>query len=239
MFTPDANIESAAQLTWALVLACAAKLVPAIKTVKNGEWKREEAIGLELARKTYGIIGLGRIGMRVAEIANVFGMDVVAYDPYCDEQNFKDSDAERLAFEEVLKRADVISFHVPATNETRQMLNRSNLEYINRGVIIVNTSRGSVFNENDLAEATEKGWIGALGLDVFEKEPLSRTSKLLTFNNVIALPHIGANTTEAFQKASEQAALKVLRFFLDSSTSDTLPPKAAWYGAQMPFQAKA
>jgi D-3-phosphoglycerate dehydrogenase / 2-oxoglutarate reductase len=238
MFTPDANVESAAQLTWALVLACANKILPATKTVKSGEWKREDVTGLELARKTYGIVGLGRIGQRVAEIANVFSMDVVAYDPYCDEQNFKDCDAERLAFEELLKRSDVISFHVPATKETYQMLNRSNLEYINRGVIIVNSSRGSVLNENDLAEALERAWIGAVGLDVFDKEPLARTSKLHSFSNTVMVPHIGANTAEAFQKASEQAALKVLRFFMDSSTSDTLPPKAAWYGAQAPFQAK-
>lgn len=236
MFTPDANIESAAQLTWGLVLASVNHLLAAHKMVKSGEWNRSHIIGTELHRKTYGIVGLGRIGSRVAEFANVFGMNVLAYDPYISEQQFRNADAERVAFEEILRRSDVLSFHVPATAETKYMLHRSHFEYINRGIILVNTSRGQVIAEQDLCQALEKGWIGAAGLDVFEKEPLSRDSKLLTFSQVILTPHIGANTTDAFQKASEQAALKLIRFFIDSSTTDTLPPKSSWYGAQPPFQ---
>jgi D-3-phosphoglycerate dehydrogenase len=235
MYTPDANVESAAQLTWSLVLAGAHHLSEAHKSVKAGTWREALPAGTELHRKTYGIVGLGRIGSRVAEIANVFGMNVIAYDPYLDDPQFREADAERVAMEELLKRADVISFHVPATGETHNMLTASNLEYINRGVILVNTSRGSVISEMDLCSALAQGWIGFAGLDVFEKEPLQRTSRLLTFSNVILTPHIGAYTHEAFQKASEQAALKLLRFFMDGSTSETLPPKAAWYGAQPAF----
>ncbi len=235
MFTPEANVESAAQLTWGLVLACANKIPQAFRALKAGEWNREQAVGFELNRKTYGIVGLGRIGRRVADMANAFGMSVIAYDPYADESVFREAGAERVAYEEILKSSDVLSYHVPKTIETHHMLNRSHFEYIHRGLILINTSRGSVVHEQDLCEALENGWLGAVGLDVFEKEPLPRNSKLLQYNNVIATPHCGANTTEAFAKASEQAALKLIRFFVDSSTSDTLPPKAAWYGAVPPW----
>jgi D-3-phosphoglycerate dehydrogenase / 2-oxoglutarate reductase len=236
MFTPEANVESAAQQTWALVLACANRIPQAHRGMKAGEWNREAVTGFELSHKTYGIVGLGRIGKRVAQIANAFNMNVIAFDPYTDESSFRQVDAERVAYEELLKRSDVLSFHVPKTTETEAMLNRSQFEYIHRGMTIVNTSRGSVIHEADLCEALENGWIGAVGLDVFEKEPLPRQSKLLNHSNVVLTPHCGANTTEAFAKASEQAALKLIRFFVDSSTSDTLPPKAAWYGAVPPWK---
>lgn len=236
MFTPNANIESAAQLTWSLVLACSNKLTLAHRMMKAGEWNRDALIGTEMNKKTYGIVGLGRIGKRVSDIANAFGMNVLAYDPYCDDASFREAGAERVAYEEILKGSDILSYHVPKTPETKYMLNRSHFEYIHRGVILVNTSRGSVIHEQDLCEALENGWIGSVGLDVFEKEPLPRSSKLLNYQNVVMTPHCGANTHEAFAKASEQAALKLIRFFVDSSTSDTLPPKAAWYGAVPPWK---
>jgi D-3-phosphoglycerate dehydrogenase len=236
MFTPEANVESAAQMTWGLVLACANKIPQAHRALKGGEWNRDSVIGMELNRKTYGIVGLGRIGQRVADFANAFDMNVIAFDPYADEVAFRAAQAERVAYEEILKRSDVLSFHVPGTSETKHMLNRSHFEYIHRGIVLVNTSRGSVIHEADLCEALGNGFIGSVGLDVFEKEPLSRNSKLLQYPNVVLTPHCGANTAEAFAKGSEQAALKIIRFFVDSSTSDTLPPKAAWYGAVAPWK---
>lgn len=231
MFTPEANIESASQLTWALNLACASKITAAKTMIKSGEWNREALTGIELNKKTYGIVGLGRIGKKVAEIAHAFGMNVVAYDPYCDEATLKHAGVDRVSYEEILKTSDILSFHVPKTSETLHMLGRSQFEYIHRGIILTNTSRGSVINEVDLCEALDSNLIAAVGLDVFEKEPLPKSSKLLQYPNVVLTPHCGANTTDAFAKASEQAALKLIRFFQDSSTSDTLPPKAPWYGA--------
>ncbi|QDK47418.1 phosphoglycerate dehydrogenase [Bdellovibrio sp. ZAP7] len=231
MHTPTANVQSAAQLTWGLVLACVNNLMPAQKMVKDGEWKRDLITGIELSGRTYGIIGLGRIGSRVAELAQAFGMNVVAFDPYAADENFERLNIPRLSYEEVLKSADVISFHVPKTLETEHMLDRSHFEYIHRGIILVNTSRGSVINENDLCEALGNGWLRSVGLDVFEKEPLSKTSNLLGYPNVVVTPHIGANTEDAFFKASQVAANKLMAFFVDGSTSDTLPPRAPWYGA--------
>jgi D-3-phosphoglycerate dehydrogenase len=236
MFTPQANILSAAQLTWGLVLNCAQKISLSQKMVKSGEWNRELVTGVELAHKTYGIVGLGRIGMKVAEMAQAFGMNVIAFDPYAPDSHFREALAERVSYEEVLKRSDVLSFHVPKTSETEKMLTRSQFEFINRQMILINTSRGSVIDEKDLVEALQKNQLLAVGLDVFEKEPLPRQSGLLQFQNVVLTPHCGANTTEAFAKASEQAALKLIHFFQDSTTSDTLPPKAAWYGAVSPWK---
>jgi D-3-phosphoglycerate dehydrogenase len=235
MHTPTANIESAAQLTWGLVLSCVNNLQQAHKMVKAGEWKRDLITGIELNGRTYGIIGLGRIGSRVAQMAQAFGMNVIAFDPYADDENFERLNIPRLSYEEVLKTADILSFHVPKTLETENMLNRSHFEYLHRGLVLINTSRGSVIKENDLCEALGKGWLRAVGLDVFEKEPLPRTSNLLNYPNVVLTPHIGANTEDAFYKASKIAANKLLAFFTDGSTSDTLPPKTPWYGAA-PFK---
>ncbi|MFV8250880.1 D-2-hydroxyacid dehydrogenase [Bdellovibrio bacteriovorus] len=235
MHTPTANIESAAQLTWGLVLSCVNNIQAAHKMVKAGEWNRDQITGIELAGRNYGIVGLGRIGSRVAELAQAFGMNVVAYDPYQEDEVFERLHIPRLSYEEVLKTADVISFHVPKTLETEHMLNRSQFEYIHRGIVLINTSRGSVINENDLCEALEKGWLRSVGLDVYEKEPLNRNSNLLKYPNLVLTPHIGANTEDAFFKASQIAANKLMAFFVDGSTSDTLPPRAPWYGAA-PFK---
>lgn len=236
MHTPQANVHCAAQTTFALVLTCAQQILQANKATKSGEWRAGLAPGFELHRKTFGVVGLGRIGTKVAELAQAFGMNVLSYDPYIEEDQFREVGAERVAYEEILKRSDILSFHVPATKETENMLNRSHFEYINRGIIIINTSRGSVISEPDLCEALENGWVSSCGLDVFAKEPLPRNSKLLTFSQAVLTPHIGALTHDAFVKSSEQGAMKLIRFFVDGTTSDTLPPKAAWYGAEVPFK---
>lgn len=238
MHTPTANIESAAQLTWGLVLTCSNKILTAHRRVKAGEWDRTNLIGMELNGRVYGIVGLGRIGTRVCQLAQAFGMNVVAFDPYQEDEHFEKHKVQRFSYEEVLKTADVVSFHVPKTLETEYMLNRSQFEYLHRGLILINTSRGSVIKENDLVEALENGWIRAAGLDVFEKEPLPRSSKLLNDPNVVLTPHIGATTEDAFYKASNIAAQKLVAFFMDGSTSDTLPPQVPWYGAT-PFKGDA
>ena len=238
MHTPSANIESAAQLTLGLILCCANNLIQAHKMMKAGDWNRDSLVGMELNGRTYGVVGLGRIGTRVAQLVQAFGMNVVAFDPYQDEEHFEKHKVTRLAYEEVLKTADILSFHVPKTLETDDMLNRSHFEYIHRGIILINTSRGSVIREQDLCEALEQGWLRAVGLDVYEKEPLPRNSKLLNYQNLVLTPHIGATTEDAFYKASNIAAQKLIEFFLDGSTSDTLPPQVPWYGAT-PFKSES
>jgi len=238
MYTPEANQESAAQLTWSLILAGAQRLRPAMQQVLSGEWHRERIVGMELAGRQLGVVGLGRIGTRVAKIGQAFGMKVQAYDPYQEESHFAELSIPRLSYEELLKSSDVLTFHVPKTRETQYMLNRSHFEYIQRGILLINTSRGSVIKELDLCDALDHGWIRFVGLDVFEKEPLSPQGRMLSRKaegavswpqEVLFTPHIGANTDEAFYKASQMASEKLLRFFSDSSATDILPPKADWY----------
>lgn len=231
MHTPSANIESAAQLTWALVLNCASRVRESRPLMETADWHRDRVIGMELSGRNYGIVGLGRIGARVARHAQACGLNVYAFDPYADDIRFNHLSVQRLPYEELLQKCDIVSFHVPKTLETEYMLHRGHLERLARGLVLINTSRGSVIREADLIEGLEKGWIRAAGLDVFEQEPLDPSSKLLQFPQAVLTPHIGANTEEAFFKASQLAAEKLVKFFLDGSTSDTLPPRVPWYGA--------
>ena len=244
MYTPDANASSAAELTWALVLACARRLNEAHRAVKTGDWKREALVGTQLGGRTYGVVGLGRIGLRVAKVAAAFGMHVVAFDPYQDEEQFSLSESqttsaefkaagsvriERLSFEELLRVSDVISFHVPATPETNRMMGLAAFEQLNENAILINTSRGSVIVEKDLIWALENSRVAACGLDVFEREPLARHSALTTFANVVLSPHLGATTSQAFAASSREAAEKVIEFVENGDVSDPLPPDTAWY----------
>ncbi|MBX2989161.1 MAG: hydroxyacid dehydrogenase [Bdellovibrionaceae bacterium] len=234
MHTPGANVESAAQLTWALALNAASRVREARALIESGEWQRDKVIGMELSGRTLGLVGLGRIGSRVAQHAQAFGMKVLAYDPYIEDRRFTELNVQKSPYEDLLRHSDLVSFHVPKTLETEHMLHRGLLERLARGLILINTSRGSVVSEADLVEALEKGWLRSAALDVFEQEPLDPASALLKFPQVLLTPHIGANSEDAFFKASQAAAEKLVNFFLDGSTSDTLPPRVPWYGALPP-----
>ena len=228
MFTPNANAVSAAELTWGLILNTHRPLFDSHKQIKAGTWDREKLQGFELFGRTLGIVGLGRIGQKVAGFAKAFGMNVVAFDPYCEDEAFAKFNLERSSYEELLKQSDIITFHVPLTQETKNMMNRSHFEYTNKDVVIINASRGSVINEDDLYEALEDGTVRAAGLDVFAKEPLTRESKLLKSTKVVLTQHIGALTEEAFAKASMEACSLCIDFLKTNKTQNTLPFKNNW-----------
>ena len=228
MYTPDANATAAAELTWALVLSCARKILLSQKNIKTAVWNRDELSGFELAHKTYGIVGLGRIGQKIATYAKAFGMNVVVFDPYQDDSVFENLNLPRSSYEEVLKQSDIISYHVPLTKETKNMLNRSHYEFTNPNVLIVNTSRGGVVNEDDLVYALENKLISGCGLDVFEKEPVSKDSKLFKFQNALLTQHMGALTEEAFEKASKHAANAALDYVKNKKITNGLPLINNW-----------
>lgn len=229
MHTPWAHRESAAQLTWSLAMAIATQIVPAQAQVLSQKWSRELLKGFELYGRTYGVVGLGRIGSRVAEIAKCFGMRVVAFDPYQDAETFQKRNIERLGLEEVFHQADIVSLHVPKTPETKHFIHRHILSDLPKPVVLINTCRGSVIKEDLLLEALEKKWLLAAAQDVFEIEPLPEDSPLRSAPRLLMTPHIGSQTEEALEKASQMAAEKIARFFESGMTSDTLPPKAPWY----------
>lgn len=229
MHTPWAHRESAAQLTWSMAMALATQVVPAHLQIQNHQWARDPLKGFELYGRTYGVIGLGRIGTRVAEIAKAFGLKVVAFDPHQDRETFESRGIERLGLEEVFHQADIISLHVPKTPQTQNLIHRHILSDLPKPVVLINTCRGSVISEELLLEALEKKWLASAAQDVFDTEPLPLESALRKAPRLLMTPHIGSNTEEALEKASQMAAEKLSRFFESGITSDTLPPKAPWY----------
>jgi D-3-phosphoglycerate dehydrogenase len=164
-------------------------------------------------------------------MANGFGMKVVAYDPYLEDSSFQEAQAERVSLEECLRASDVISLHVPYTRETRRMINSNTLECIHDGAILVNTSRGGIVDEDSLMQALRDKEIGAVGLDVFEREPMDQNHSLMQFPQVVVTPHIGARTQEAFDVASETAARELVKVLGGSDFTHPLPPKAEWYSS--------
>jgi D-3-phosphoglycerate dehydrogenase len=233
--TPSAHTSSAAELTWALLLACVRKLEQAQSSIRLGQWDRSPLIGTELSEKTIGIVGLGRIGSRVAQIAQSFNMKVVAFDPYQEDSQFHSVGAARLSFQELLISSDVVTFHVPSSRETKKMLKASNLQDLAHGIILINTSRGDIIDPDLLNEGLKKGYIKALGLDVHYREPLPIDTPYLNHPNCVATPHIGAQTSEALKKVSAEAVKKIELIVSGQNPGDTLPPRALWYTSPMGF----
>lgn len=228
MFTPEANAASAAELTFGLMTGLARKLQHAHRAVQNGDWRRESLTGTQLGGKTLGIIGLGRIGSRVARLAAAADMNILAFDPYKDDLYFAARGATRVSLDEIFLLSDFVTCHVPATEETRDMIKPTILETDAQELYFINTSRGSVISESLLCEALDQGVFAGCALDVFEREPLPRQSKLLGRDNVLLSPHVGAATPEAFLAASREAARKIIAYFSSGSTSDTLPSPEIW-----------
>lgn len=228
MYTPDANAVSATEMTWAMILGSRRQLLNAHKEVKAGLWNRDLFVSNELAGQTLGIVGLGRIGSRVAKIAAAFDMTVLAFDPYQTDEQFAGAKAQRVSYEELLKQSDIITFHVPATFETKNMFSRSQIEYVSPDITIINASRGSVVNEDDLIQALNDNKIKCAALDVFAKEPLGRESKLMKSSKVLLTPHLGAYTEEAFLKASLEGSRRLTEYFFNKKTLNTLPLQNDW-----------
>ncbi len=206
---PTANVISAAEHTMALMLADARNIARGDSMVRRGAWDRKALQGVELHGKTLGLLGLGRVGSLVAIRALAFGVKVIAYDPYVGEEAARRLGV-RLATElgEVLSQADVISIHVPLTNETRNLIDADAISLMKDGVRIVNASRGGVLDEGALVEALRSGKVSGAALDVFEEEPEPHAG-LLEMQQVVLTPHIGAATREAQDKAGSDVAAAV------------------------------
>ena len=229
-FTPDANVYAASELSFNLILASIKKFQKAQELIESGVWKREHVVGTELYNKSLGIVGLGRIGSRVAKIAEGFGMKVSAFDPYVKPEENPMPFVQLIGLEELLRTSDIISIHVPFTKFTRRMFKKNQFESMNEHAILVNCSRGDVVSEAELLTALENGKFAGACLDVFEREPLITESPLLHNPKIICSPHIGGSTEESFFRGSEMAKSYLLGFFFESKMpKDTLPPNAAWY----------
>jgi D-3-phosphoglycerate dehydrogenase len=227
--TPDANTQSAAELTMLLMLAWSRKFTSGVYNVRQHKWRKNLLRGESLEGKSIGIIGLGKVGSKVAHLAQAFGMSVVAHDPYISAERFEKHNAERLGLMELLKSADFVSLHVPLTSETKHLINYPTLREMMPSTVLVNTSRGPVVDESEVVVALNENVIAGALLDVLEREPPQNDSKLLTHQKIILTPHIGAFTDQAWDKASREAAAKVIDFANGKSLGDTLPLDFPWF----------
>ena len=195
MNTPGGNAVSVAEHTFALMLALARSVPSSNTAIQAGRWEKSSS-GVELRGKTLGLIGLGRVGIEVAKRARVFGMDVIAYDPYVTQAAAREVEVELLPLEDVLKRTDVISLHTALSPATEKMINAAAIAQMKKGARLVNCARGELIDEVALAEALKSGQLAGAAVDTFAKEP-PKDSPLIGLPNVIATPHIAGSTAEA------------------------------------------
>jgi D-3-phosphoglycerate dehydrogenase len=208
MNTPGANSIAAGEYTFALMLALCRNMIPAHNDLTKGDWSRNGHLGVELYGKTLGLIGLGRVGRRVAERAVAFGMQVLAYDPYVAETQVNDLRVKLIGLDEVLSESDVISLHCAVTPETYHIIDAETLDQCKQGVYIINAAHGSMIDEHALATALQSGRVAAAAVDVFMQEP-PQNSPLIGLPNVVHTPHMGDATLEAQRDLSSQIVKQV------------------------------
>lgn len=212
---PGANTVSAAEHTFAVLLALVRRVPWAAQSMRAGAWDRKTFGGTELRGKVLGVVGLGRIGAHVAGIARAFGMKVVAHDPYLTEQRARALAVELTALDDLLGQADVVTLHLPLTNGTRHLMDAARLATMKPTAVLVNTARGGLVDEAALLEAVTGGKIGGAALDVFTEEPLPADSPLRRSDRIILTPHLAGSTAEA----QERVALEICTAVRDALLS--------------------
>lgn len=221
---PTSNIVSAAELAISLILASARFVVPANIALKGGKWARSKYTGAELFEKTLGIVGFGRIGQLVASRMQSFGMSVIAYDPYLQPARAAQLGVDLVSLDELLKRSDFITIHLPKTKETANLIGVEALKKVKPSVRIINAARGGVLDETALFDALKEGRVGGAGLDVFATEPCT-DSPLFALDNVVATPHLGASTDEAQERAGIAVAVSVRKALAGELVPDAVNVK--------------
>ena len=215
MNAPTGNTLAATEHTMAMMLAAVRKLPFAHHSLEGGEWNRKQYMGIQLYKKTLGIVGLGRIGSEVAKRARAFDMHLVTYDPYIKREKAENLGAELLDnFDDLIKQSDMITFHVPLTEETIGMVGEREIGLMKEPVVLINCARGGVIQEEALGAALRENRIFMAAVDVFTEEPPSPDSPLHGLPNLIVTPHLGANTREAQKNVSviiAQQVINVLR----------------------------
>jgi len=207
--TAGANRRAVAEHVFALLLAVARRVPENIANLADGSW--QQLTGRELGGATLGILGLGSIGKAVALIARGFGMDVVAYDPYFDEEFAAANDVRRAGLDEVVAQSDFITLHLFLDDSTRNLIDGPRLATMKPDAILVNTARGGIVDEDALVDAVRDGVIGGAALDVFAAEPLPADSPLLHTPGILATTHVAGATTEARGESGRMAAANVIR----------------------------
>jgi D-3-phosphoglycerate dehydrogenase len=213
MNTPGGNTVSTAEHTMAMIFAMTRRVPQATASTKAGKWEKEKFMGVELYNKTLGIVGIGQIGGYLAKLAQGLAMNVIAYDPYLAEERARKMGVELVELSDLFRRADIVSVHTPLTAETRSLINSEVIAQMKPGVMIVNCARGGIINESDLYEALKTKRVAAAAFDVFEEEPVKPDHPLLTLDNFVCTPHIGASTGEAQENVAIGIAEQIVDYF--------------------------
>ena len=212
MNTPGGNSVAVAELTLGLMLALLRHLVPAISSTKAGRWEKKRfAGGHELFRKTVGLLGFGSIGQLVAQRCIAFGATVIAYAPHPVEAARR-SGAQIVPLDELFRRADIVSLHVPLADGTRNLVGRAQLKVMRRGSYLVNCARGGIVDEAAVAEALRDGTLAGAAMDVFATEPVPPDHPLLSLDNFLCTPHLGASTEEGQLACASQLAEQLVEY---------------------------
>ena len=216
MNTPEGNVITTAEHVIAMMLALSRNIPQANSSVKAGKWEKARFRGREVSHKVLGIIGVGRIGRIVADRAKGLKMNVIAYDPYISPEVIEKIGIEGVSLDELFARSDYITIHTPMTKETRNLLRADAFEKMKKGVFIVNCARGGIVNEQDLCDAIQAGVVAGAALDVFTQEP-PKDSPLLSLDQVVATPHLGASTDEAQENVAIAVAEQVTEYLTRGS----------------------
>jgi D-3-phosphoglycerate dehydrogenase len=217
MNTPAGNTLSTAEHTMALMLALSRNVAPAYHSLLEGKWDRNRYMGTQLADKTLGIVGLGRIGQAVAARAKAFQMKVLGYDPYLASERVAELGIEPAAsVEDLLPKVDYLTVHTPLTDETRNLVSTAQIARMKKGVRLVNCARGGIYDEAALAEGLKSGQLGGVALDVFATEPCT-ASPLFGLANVVCTPHLGASTEEAQTQVAVEGVGLLVDYLLNST----------------------
>ncbi len=202
---PSGNTLAACEHTLAMMMSLSRNIPQATASVKAGEWKRSQFMGVELNNKVLGIVGFGRIGQELATRANALEMRCIAYDPYINRERAKELGVEVVTLEELFPQADFITVHTPLVKETRHLINADTIAQMKTGVRIINCARGGIIDEEALADAIEAGKVAGAALDVYESEPPGG-QRIIMLPQVITTPHLGASTVEAQQNVAVSVA---------------------------------
>lgn len=215
--TPSGNSISAAELTFALILALARKIPVAHEQLQKGVWDRKRLQGNEVFGKTLGLVGFGNVGQSVAARAQAFGMRVVCFDPWVASSLLQSQGVAGLPLIELLGVADFVSLHCALTNDTRNMINDDTIAAMKRGALLINTARGELIDDDALLRGLNSGHVHGAALDVFRQEPPDSTDPLLHHAKIIVTPHLGASTEEAQLRVSTLLAEQTIAFFAGST----------------------
>lgn len=230
--TPEAPTESTAEFAVLLLLAVSRRLLAGQRPLSTGEWKQGPSVtGQDLAGRTLGLVGCGRIGRRVAELARAFGMRVIAFDPL---QPSLPADVARVQnLAELLAQADAVSLHAPATATTRHLLDRAAIARMKRGAILVNTARGPLVDADALREALDSGHLAGAAIDVWDPEPPPADHALLSHPAVVATPHMAAATAQGRRRSHTGAVRQVLQVLRGEQPPHLLNPDV-WSRRRLP-----